>query len=67
MLRSWQRLDRGRMLCDLVGVEPGQEIPLSREHVVTVFETVHTVPSVGYLVWDRRKKLKAEYQGPIAR
>lgn len=63
MLRSWQRLDRGRMHCDLIGVSPGDEIELSREHVVTVFETVHTVPSVGYLVWDRRKKLKAEYQG----
>ena len=63
MLRSWQRLDRGRMHCDLVGVSPGDEIQLSREHVVTVFQTVHTVPSVGYLVWDRRKKLKSEYQG----
>jgi ribonuclease Z len=63
MLRSWQKLDRGRMLCELVGVEPGSEIQLSREHVVTVFKTVHTVPSVGYVVWDRRKKLKAEYQG----
>ncbi len=63
MLRSWQRLDRGRMLCNLVGVEPGNEIELSREHIVTVFKTVHTVPSVGYVVWDRRKKLKAEYQG----
>jgi ribonuclease Z len=63
MLRSWQKLDRGRMLCELVGVEPGREIELSREHVVTVFKTVHTVPSVGYVVWDRRKKLKAEYQG----
>jgi ribonuclease Z len=63
MLRSWQRLDRGRMLCELKGVEPGAEIELSREHVVTVFQTVHTVPSVGYVVWDRRKKLKAEYQG----
>ncbi len=63
MLKSWQRLDRGRMLCELIGVEPGDEIELSREHLVTVFRTVHTVPSVGYLVWDRRKKLKAEYQG----
>ena len=52
MLRSWQRLDRGRMHCDLIGVKPGDEIQLSREHVVTVFETVHTVPSVGYIVWD---------------
>ena len=63
MLKSWQRLDRGRMHCDLIGVNPGDEIELSREHVVTVFETKHTVPSVGYLVWDRRRKLKEEYQG----
>ncbi|MEO2033566.1 MAG: metal-dependent hydrolase, partial [Planctomycetaceae bacterium] len=63
MLKSWQQLDRGRMMCELVGVEPGDEFDLSREHVVTVFETKHTVPSVGYIVWDRRKKLKAEYQG----
>lgn len=63
MLRSWQKLDRARMLCELIGVKPGDEIELSREHVVTVTKTVHTVPSVGFVVWDRRKKLKTEYQG----
>ncbi len=63
MLKAWQRLDRGRMLCDLVGVNPGDEFELSREHVVTSFETVHTVPSIGFIVWDRRRKLKPEYQG----
>ena len=62
MLNIWQRLDRGRMACNLVGVAPGSEVELSREHVVTVFETKHTVPSVGYVVWDRRKKLKTEFQ-----
>lgn len=63
MLRSWQRLDRGRMICNLVGVEAGDEIELSRENVVTVFPTTHTVPSVGYVVWDRRRKLKPELVG----
>jgi ribonuclease Z len=63
MLHIWQRLDRGRMLVDLVGVRPGDEIELSREHVVTAFPTKHTVPSLGYVVWDRRKKLKPDYQG----
>jgi len=58
-----QRLDRGRMVCELNGVAPGQEIDLSREHVVTVFRTTHTIPSVGFLIWDRRKKLKEEYLG----
>lgn len=63
MLDAWQRLDRGRMMCDLIGVKAGDEVNLSREHVVTVFPTKHTVPSFGYIVWDRRKKLKSEYQG----
>jgi ribonuclease Z len=63
LLHVWQRLDRGRMAVELVGVRAGKEIELSREHVVTAFATKHTVPSLGYVVWDRRKKLKPEYQG----
>jgi ribonuclease Z len=46
-----------------VGVRPGDEFELSRELVLQAVPTRHTVPSIGYLVWERRKKLKAEYQG----
>lgn len=63
LLAVFQRLDRGRQACELVGVEPGQEVELSRDQVVTVFATTHTIPSRGYVVWDRRRKLKDEYQG----
>jgi ribonuclease Z len=63
LLLVMQRLDRGRMVCNLVGVRPGQEIELSREHVVTAFATTHTIPSLGFLVWERRRKLKDEYHG----
>ena len=63
LLLLMQRLDRGRQVCDLRGVEPGNEIELSRELVVTVFATTHTIPSLGYVVWDRRFKLKEEYHG----
>lgn len=62
MLRAWQRLDRGRMHVDLIGAAPGDEFELSRENVVTVFRTKHTVPSVGYVIWERRRKLKPEYR-----
>lgn len=61
LLAAFVRLDRGRMPCELIGVTPGQEIELSRELVVSVTATTHTVPSVGYVVWERRKKLKEEY------
>ncbi len=63
MLKSWQRLDRGRMICHLIGVKDGDLIELSREHKVKVFATKHTVPSVGYIVYDSRKKLKPEFHG----
>jgi ribonuclease Z len=61
LLRAVQRLDRGRMPVELVGLNPDDEVELSRELVVRAFSTRHTIPSLGYLVWERRKKLKPEY------
>ena len=63
LLLIMQRLDRGRMICQLNGVTAGDDIELSRELVITAFRTTHTIPSVGYVVWDRRFKLKEEYHG----
>lgn len=63
ILKSFTRLDRGRLPVNLVPIEPGMEIELSREYVVTTVATKHTVPSMGFVVWQRRNKLKAEYQG----
>jgi ribonuclease Z len=61
VLRLIGRLDRSRMPCELVAVKPGDAIELSREHVVSVVATRHTVPSLGFIVWQRRRKLKADY------
>jgi ribonuclease Z len=62
ILKLFSRLDRGRMPCELRPLRPGDEIELSRENVVTVSATQHTVPSLGFVVWERRRKLKPEYQ-----
>ncbi|MFO0868086.1 MAG: MBL fold metallo-hydrolase [Pirellulales bacterium] len=62
ILRYFSRLDRSRMPCELVPVNPGDEFELSREHIISAVETKHTVPALGYIVWERRKKLKTEYQ-----
>ena len=63
VLRLFSRLDRGRLPCELVPTVPGDEIDLSRDHVVTVSATTHTVPSLGFVVWERRRKLKPEFFG----
>lgn len=62
ILRQFIRLDRGRLPCELKAIAPGDEIELSRELIVAAVATKHTVPSLGFIVWDRRRKLKPEYQ-----
>lgn len=61
LLKAFQRLDRGRMPVNLIGLEADQEVELSRELVVRTFATRHTITSLGFLVYERRKKLKPEY------
>jgi ribonuclease Z len=62
ILKMYTKLDRGRLPCELVAAHPGDEIELSRELVVTVSATRHTVPSLGFVVWYRRNKLKEEFR-----
>lgn len=63
LLKAVSRLDRGRLPCELIPVAGGDEIELSRELVVSVHKVKHTVPALGYMVWERRKKLKPEFVG----
>jgi ribonuclease Z len=61
LLNVFSRLDHGSLPCQLNGVNPGDEMLLSNGLVVSVVKTYHTIPSVGYIVWERRKRLKEEY------
>lgn len=63
MLNSFESLDRGKMPCDLIGLVAGDEFELSRELVLKTFRTTHTVTSMGYVIFERRNKLKPEYHG----
>lgn len=62
MLSSFESLDRGKMPCELIGLIAGDEFELSRELVVKTFRTTHTVTSMGYVIFERRNKLKAEFR-----
>ena len=61
LLRAWQRLDHGRMAVELVGLEPDETVDLNRELAVSTFPTTHTVPSLGYVLWGKKRKLKPEF------
>lgn len=62
MLQTFKHLDRGGMPCELVGMFAGDEIELGREYLVTGLPTRHTIDSLGFVVHQRRHKLKPEFQ-----
>ena len=63
LLRVWTHLDHGSFPCELIGMEPGDSIQLSREYSVQALPTEHRVPSLGFVVFHHRKKLLPELVG----
>lgn len=61
LLKVWSHLDCGKFPCELVGLKPGDLVELSREIVVEALPTSHRIDSLGYVVFERRKKLLPEY------
>lgn len=59
-LAAARRLDRTDLACNIVPVAPGGEHVLSQNLVAKPFRAVHVVPTQGYGVWERRKKLRAD-------
>jgi ribonuclease Z len=62
MLQTFRRLDRGAMPCELIGMRGGDEVEITREYIVTALKTRHTIDSIGFVVHQRRHKLKPEFQ-----
>ena len=63
LLAAWRALDGGQQACEVIGLGPGDRVSLTDELSVSAFPTAHPVPSRGYVVWERRHKLKPEYVG----
>jgi len=57
------QLDETEILCELKGIEPGDEVQLSPGLFARAFKTVHTVVSQGYTLFTRKLKLKKEFLG----
>ncbi len=63
LLEAWRQLDRSPMPCEVVPVAPGDRIELGPDRWASVFRVYHRVPSVGYALCSRKKKLLPEFAG----
>lgn len=62
-IHAFQKLQRYDLSIDAVPMEPGDEIQLQGDLWVRAFRTFHSIPSLGFELFRRVQKLKAEYQG----
>jgi ribonuclease Z len=63
IMAEWQKLEDYEMPFELIGVAPNASIKLSDDLRAQTFRTVHRVPSLGYTLYLKKKKLKAEFVG----
>ncbi|MEM7622223.1 MAG: MBL fold metallo-hydrolase [Planctomycetota bacterium] len=63
MMAGFVNLERQKTPYQLMPIEPGQEIEIKNNHVMTCFDTEHTCPSVGFVIIEKRTKLKDEFAG----
>lgn len=62
IMRLWEHIDGHTYQYQFHGVRPGQERPLKAPYFFRPFPTLHRVPSQGYTIFERKKRLKHEFR-----
>lgn len=62
VLSLWSKIEGHEYRYELVGVKPGEIYNFKNHLDIEVFSTEHRVPSQGYIVNSRKKKLKPEFR-----
>lgn len=62
IMRIWQEIDHHTYQFQFKSVAPGEERPLKAPYFFRAFPTQHRVPSQGYTVFEKKKKLRPEFK-----
>ncbi|MCC5785523.1 MAG: hypothetical protein JJU33_02345 [Phycisphaerales bacterium] len=63
MMEGFHRLERQQTPYELVALEHEQDLEVKNTVYLRGFHTEHTAPSMGYVLYERRSKLKDEFAG----
>ncbi len=63
IIQLWEEIEEHHYHFKLTPLTPNEVIPLKGSYWVKSFKTDHRIPSLGYLLFETRKKLKKEFFG----
>jgi ribonuclease Z len=61
LFEVWRKLDRSEQPHSVVALSPGEEWELPNKLLVRPFRSLHRVPTQGYALWTRKRKLRREH------
>jgi ribonuclease Z len=61
IMRIWERIDGHTYQYQFRAAKVGEEIPLGAPYFARAVPSFHRVPSVGYVIYERKKRLKIEF------
>lgn len=63
LMKAWIDIEGQRTPHQIIGMENDQEIEIKNTFFLRAFDTLHTMPSLGYAVIEKRSKLLPELAG----
>jgi ribonuclease Z len=63
VMKAWIDLETQRTPYNVIAIEPDQEIEVKNNIYLRAFATQHTVPSLGFVLIEKRSKLRADLVG----
>ncbi|WP_372370660.1 MBL fold metallo-hydrolase [Candidatus Uabimicrobium sp. HlEnr_7] len=55
--------ERFNMQYEIIGLKDGQQVEIENNRIVEAFTTTHCLPTIGFLVKEKRKKLSEDFEG----
>ena len=63
VMNAWVDLEAQKTPYKVIGMEPEEEVEIKNNIFLRGFETQHTVPALGYVVVEKRSKLRSDLVG----
>lgn len=63
LMEAWVAVEAQRTPHKIIALQPGEEFEVKNHIFLRAFEVNHTVPSLGFVVVEKRSKLRDEYAG----
>ncbi|MCB0377745.1 MAG: MBL fold metallo-hydrolase [Bdellovibrionales bacterium] len=63
ILKKWQAIEGFQYNYKIIPAEANQRIPFNDQYDIMSFQTVHRIASRGYIIYEKNKRLKPEFQG----